>query len=242
MKRKGYYLCSLLVMIFVFLSCRDEEQDCTQAMQDIQNQLKENDLLKSVSQEGEQCVLLFESNKIIFPQELIQSVDVDAENWKTTLTFANGSTYVIPTLGTSIDNLILSSTVNPSGCNPLSASVVVKLPVLGRIKLIVHSKPGKHTPDVEYTFKDVGLKQNIPVLGLYPNYNNQITLIYTDLQGNERARSNLKLQTKTLESRRLPKEIRVVKAQYDRMELGMNLVNSPGQDETDTSIPSYDRC
>ena len=103
MKRKGYYLCSLLVMIFVFLSCRDEEQDCTQAMQDIQNQLKENDLLKSVSQEREQCVLLFESNKIIFPQELIQSVDVDAENWKTTLTFANGSTYVIPTLGASID-------------------------------------------------------------------------------------------------------------------------------------------
>ena len=79
MKRKGYYLCSLLVMIFVFLSCRDEEQDCTQAMQDIQNQLKENDLLKSVSQEREQCVLLFESNKVIFPQELIQNVDVDAD-------------------------------------------------------------------------------------------------------------------------------------------------------------------
>ena len=48
----------------------------------------------------------------LFPQELIQSVDVDAENWKTTLTFANGSTYVIPTLGTSLDNLILSSTVD----------------------------------------------------------------------------------------------------------------------------------
>ena len=46
MKRKGYYLCSLLVMIFVFLSCRDAEQDCTQAMPEIQNQLKENALLK----------------------------------------------------------------------------------------------------------------------------------------------------------------------------------------------------
>lgn len=61
----------ILFMLFVgydicILSCRDEEQDCTQAMQDIQNQLKENDLLKSVSQEREQCVLLFESNKIIF--------------------------------------------------------------------------------------------------------------------------------------------------------------------------------
>ena len=208
MKRKGYYLCSLLVMIFVFLSCRDEEQDCTQAMQDIQNQLKENDLLKSVSQEREQCVLLFESNKIISAR-VNPKCRCGCGKLENDLTFANGSTYVIPTLGTSIDNLILSSTVNPSGCNPLSASVVVKLPVLGRIKLIVHSKPGKHTPDVEYTFKDVGLKQNIPVLGLYPNYNNQITLIYTDLQGNERARSNLKLQTKTLESRRLPKEIRV---------------------------------
>ena len=44
----------------------------------------------------------------------------------------------------------------------------------------------------------MGLKQNIPVLGLYPNYNNQITLIYTDLQGNERARSNLKLQNENI--------------------------------------------
>ena len=114
MKRKGYYLCSLLVMIFVFLSCRDEEQDCTQAMQDIQNQLKENDLLKSVSQEREQCVLLFESNKIIFPQELIQSVDVDAENWKTTLTFANGSTYVIPTLGDRKSTRLNSSHIQKS--------------------------------------------------------------------------------------------------------------------------------
>lgn len=61
MKRKGYYLCSLLVMIFVFLSCRDEEQDCTQAMQDIQNQLKENDLLKSVSQEGVNNVFCYSS-------------------------------------------------------------------------------------------------------------------------------------------------------------------------------------
>ena len=108
MKRKGYYLCSLLVMIFVFLSCRDEEQDCTQAMQDIQNQLKENDLLKSVSQEREQCVLLFESNKIIFPQELIQSVDVDAENWKTTLTFANGSTYALSMLSSREESRLSS--------------------------------------------------------------------------------------------------------------------------------------
>ena len=66
LKGKDIIYAHLLVMIFVFLSCRDEEQDCTQAMQDIQNQLKENDLLKSVSQEGEQCVLLFESNKINF--------------------------------------------------------------------------------------------------------------------------------------------------------------------------------
>lgn len=74
MKKIGYYLCFLLVMIFVFLSCSDEEQDCTQAMQDIQNQLRENDLLKSVSQEREQCVLLFESNKIIFPQNSLLNV------------------------------------------------------------------------------------------------------------------------------------------------------------------------
>ena len=132
MKRKGYYLCSLLVMIFVFLSCRDEEQDCTQAMQDIQNQLKENDLLKSVSQEREQCVCYSSPIKIIFPQELIQSVDDGCrKTWKTTLTFANGSTYVIPTLGTSIDNLILSSTVNPSGLQSIIGQCSCKITCIG---------------------------------------------------------------------------------------------------------------
>lgn len=77
MKRKGYYLCSLLVMIFVFLSCRDEEQDCTQAMQDIQNQLKENDLLKSVSQEREHII-----RKSKFPQNPKRSVRFSGKRTK----------------------------------------------------------------------------------------------------------------------------------------------------------------
>lgn len=237
MKNIELYLCSLLIMVCLFVSCSDENLDCTQAMQDIQNQMKESDLLKSVVKEDNQYVFLFETNKITIPIELVESVDTDVENWKSTLTLVNGSTYIIPFLGTSIDKLVLSSTVNPSGCNPLSANVVLKLPVLGRIKLIVHSKPGRHTPDVEYTFKEIGMKQTIPVLGLYPNYDNQVTLVYLDLQGNIRASSDLRIRTEALANRRLPKDIRVVVADYEHMEPGMNLVNSPGQDETDTSIP-----
>lgn len=83
---------------------------------------------------------------------------MDVENWKMILIFVNGSIYVIFILGILIDNLILSFIVNFFGCNLLLVSVVVKLFVLGCIKLIVYSKLGKYMFDVEYIFKDVGLK------------------------------------------------------------------------------------
>lgn len=238
--RKIYLLSYLLQIVFwSFLSCSDNDYNtnCNQAIRDLQNQMKESDLLVSISKENNQYVLTFETNQISLPAESVQAISTDTENWKTTLTFANGNTYTIPTLGTTIDNLILTTTTNPSGRNPLSANVVVKLPVLGHLKLIVHSKPGKQTPDIEYTFKSVDLKQTIPVLGLYSDYNNRITLIYTNLQGEERARSELNIPIEAVKDRRLPKSIHISQADYDRIEPGMNLINAPGMDETDTSIP-----
>lgn len=238
--RKIYLLPYLWQIVFwSFLSCSNNDYDtnCSQAIRDLQNQMKESDLLVSISKENNQYVFTFETNRISLPAESVETITADTENWKTTLTFANGNTYIIPTLGTTIDNLILTTTTNPSGRNPLSANVVVKLPVLGHLKLIVHSKPGKQTPDIEYTFKSVELKQTIPVLGLYPDYNNQITLIYTNLQGEERARSELNILTEAVKDRRLPKSIQISQVDYTRIEPGMTLINAPGMDETDTSIP-----
>ena len=237
MKKHIFYLFAFVVFTFVLLSCSDKDNDCTKVIQYIGEQLKENALLKSATLKSDKYVLEFEFNTLEIPANLVQNLTTDVDNWKSTLTLINGNTYYFPTIGTSIDKLITTVKVNPSGCNPLSANVAVNLPALGHIKLIVHTKPDGHTPDVEYTFKSVTREQVIPVLGLYPAYDNQVTLIYTDLQGNERGHSNITIHTESLEGLRLPKRIMVTVAKYDHMEPGMNFVNSPGIDEADTSIP-----
>lgn len=194
------------------------------------------ELLKSVTQEDDNYVFIFESQTIEMAKDAIKSVQTDDMTWKTTVTFANGSTYIVPSIGTSIDNLIVKTVLNPSGYNPLAANVFVELPALGRIKIIVHSKPNSNTPDVEFQPEGAEKSQVIPILGLYPSYKNQVTLVYSDKQGNERARSTLLIKTEPLDVKYLP-SVRVIKANITEMEPGMNLISSPGREETDTSIP-----
>ena len=91
---------------------------------------------------------------------------------------------------------------------------------------------GSVTPDITYSFKSVDKAQILPIFGLYLNYNNDVTLIYTDQEGNERARSEVKIQTMDLVHPYKPSSITVFKQNIEEMELGMTLVNSPGQDET----------
>lgn len=105
------------------------------------------------------------------------------------------------------------------------------------MKVVVHSKPDSHTPDVEYLFHSIEKGQTVTILGLYPDYANQVELIYTDKQGKERGHSSLEIKTGSLTGIYLPRQFNVWKIDASQMELGMNLVNSPGESEADTSVP-----
>lgn len=238
MKTSGIYIFSLFSFIMGVTACSDnDEVDCRGAIQTIQTQLQESDLLKSSAVEGDNYVLSFETKTVELPANTVQSLTTNPDEWKSILTFIDGSSYTIPSVGTSIDKLVTNVIVNPSGYNPLSAYAVMNLPALGRMKMTVHSKEGHRTPDIKYFFKSIEKGQTVTILGLYPDYKNKVTLVYTDKDGKERARSTFHIQTEQLKNPNLPKKTNVVTADIPRMEPGMNLISSPGESEADTAIP-----
>ncbi|EKN13029.1 hypothetical protein HMPREF1076_03093 [Parabacteroides goldsteinii CL02T12C30] len=239
MKTNITYIFFLILLIFTACNEDQEEtvwispEECTTIKQLIEN----NSFLKEITENKENYTLSFETQTITLNQKDIKDIAIDKENWNTTIMFPDNSTLNIPTIGTSINQFIGFVNINPSKYNPLAAEVRLNLPGGGAIKTIVHTKEGYKTPDIEhqnaFTSQNV---QFITVLGLYENYTNKVELIYTDRNKKERGRTTVDIPVKALTMDNLPL-FHVAKALPDRMEPGLNLVNSPGHDEDDTSRP-----
>lgn len=236
MKLLKTYIGWLISLLLLLSACSDEKEQVPVELSDVQELIKEGILLKEAELVNGHWILSFETQAISLPASEVLSIETDLEKWTTLLTFMDETVLSIPTIGTSINDLIMNFKINPSGYNPLATTVLLYLPAEGRMKVIVHSKKEKRTPDIEYLFASTDRAQNITVLGLYPDYNNQVELIYTDKQGNERARTALSIQTPPIESEAFS-ALRLKTAQIEKMEPGMNLISSPGQSEMDTSCP-----
>lgn len=243
MKINCIYWYVLIPFLFGFISCSDDETiDCTASIQEVTSQLEENSMLQTIDLRGDSYHLEFERGSVEIPKYQLADYTYDTANWETTLSFVNGRSFTVPTVGENIDKFITSVTVNPSNYNPLAAEVLVDLPTLGIMKVIVHTKPGNKAPDVTHNFSSIERSQRLQVLGLYPDYENQVTLIYADKEGNERSRSELSIKTLLPETIHLPDEINVTALQNDKYQPGMTLVNSWGVDMLDTSVPyMFDR-
>lgn len=234
---KTYILFSICLLL-AMTACNDEDESLQKHIDttNIQAMISEDILLKEAILENDEWVLHFETQTISLPASAISSLDINREKWNTLITFTDETTLSIPTIGNSIDDYIINIEVNPSKFNPLAALASLYLPAEGRIKLIIHTKEGKHTPNVEYLFSSTKRSQDIPILGLYPNYNNIVELIYTNKNGKERIRKILNIQTQPVETNAFS-AFDVVVAKPEKMEPGMNLVCSPGLNEFDTSCP-----
>lgn len=228
-------------ILFSFTACSEDQEEtvwispkeCTTIKQLIEN----NSFLKEITKNKEDYTLSFETQTVTLNQKDIKDIDINKDNWNTTITFPDNSTLEIPTVGTSIDQFISYININPSQYNPLAAEVRLNLPAGGGVKTIVYTKKGYQTPDIEHqnSFTSQNI-QFITILGLYENYTNKVEFIYTDRNGKERGRTTIEIPIKALTMDNLPL-FHVVKVLPNRMEPGLNLVNSPGHDEDDTSRP-----
>lgn len=228
-------------ILLSFTACSEDQEDTVwispEECTTIKQLIESNSFLKEIKEDKENYALSFETQTITLNQKDIKDIDIDKENWNTTITFPDNSTLNIPTVGTSIDQFIGYANINPSQYNPLAAEVRLNLPGGGAIKTIVRTKEGYKTPDIEhlnaFTSQNV---QFITILGLYENYTNKVELIYTDRNGKERGRTSVDIPTKKLNIDYLPK-IEIQIAEHSKIEPGMNLLSFPGRDEDATSAP-----
>lgn len=243
---KKCWIHSLLALClgigFGFSACGNdkESEEWTRPIElnDIDSYIREGIMMKAFSKEGSGYSFSFENQQTIqIPESQILDVVYDKEKWMTTLILTNNREYLIPTWGTSIDGFIKGINLNPSGYNPLAASIQVEVPSKGRFRVRVYSKDGALMPDQAHlhSFSEA-TKQDVVVLGLYAGYENQVELTYTDKNGNARGATTIEIQTQPLQIKRLP-ENHIIVQKTDRMEPGMTLIACPGEGDSDTSIP-----
>ena len=71
--------------------------------------------------------------------------------------------------------------INPYQKAPLVA--VVKFPTEKKSRISIRVKGKEGSPDITHTFKDFNIEHEIPVFGLYPNYENKVVLTATTEDG-----------------------------------------------------------
>lgn len=239
MKRIGKYTAYLFITLLSITACSDDDSpiDTTKEYNEFAQLKNDGSLLMAIKQEAGSYIFQFETDTLTIPESSILSVETNPDLWNTQITLQNQSSIDIPTLGTSIDDFINDIKVNPSGVNPLAVRIRLGLPCGGRIHASVVPKEGSKAPVLEHLFDYTNeTTQLVDVLGLYADYTNKIELTYTDKSGNPRAKTIVEAKTPAIETRGF-RSFKVITAQPDKMEPGLNLVNSPGEGETDTSIP-----
>lgn len=201
----------------------------------LESMIDKGSLLSGYTKGEKVYIFNFETGTVEVPVEAIVNIVDQPGEWKTVVSFSDQRSLSVPSKGNSLDFIIKNVTLNPSGYNPLSATVDVLLPGRGRIKVIVKGKTDAYGT-IEHLFTASNNRQIIPVLGLYADYNNQVDLVFTDMNGNERGRTQVKIKTDPLNLNAFP-TFETIIARKDRMEPGVNLVNYPGESELDTSCP-----
>ena len=239
MKNLKNILTGLLCIITI--ACSDNNDNISwskpEACNELNELIKDDCLLKQITLEKGIYQFQFETTIVNMKADDILSIETDHEKWNTTITLFDKSKIEIPTIGTSLDDYVNYVDVNPSGYNPLAATIRLNLPCSGSIRVSVVPKTNHKTPKQTHTYAySKQTVQFVTVLGLYANYENEVEITLLNKEGKERASSIVKVMTNALNDYRLP-DIEVTKVLVEKMEPGLNLISSPGKDENDTSVP-----
>lgn len=240
-QRMGRFFTTLILplicFVLLFFSCKKDRETTNELSSKLAltSKIDAGELLLDVNQRTLEYVFNFEKGAVNVPVKDILKITSDLAHWSTKLSFSDGSEVEVPTKGTSLDFIVENIKLDPSGYNPLSAMVNVWLPTYGRVRVTVRGKHGK-LGTITHLCNDDTPRQNVPILGLYADYDNVVDLAFTDREGNERGSTTIHIITQALTVQDFP-QWRIVKGQTEKMEPGINLVSYPGQSELDTSLP-----
>ncbi|WP_293912560.1 MULTISPECIES: aryl-sulfate sulfotransferase [unclassified Sphingobacterium] len=237
--RRGFHTLVLFLILLLCVRCKDDKVEATSAdlpfRAALQAMIDKGVLLQKYTKGAEYYVFHFETGEISVPVSNVRDIKESPELWSTQITFTDHQSIAIPSKGDKLDFIVKDIVLDPSGYNPLAAMVDVLLPAAGRIKVIVKGKSGEQGT-ITHLLQAQTPRQQVPVFGLYANFNNKVELVFTDKDGLERGRTSISIQTKPLDISSFP-AFEIITAQRARMEPGLNLVSYPGESELDTSCP-----
>jgi arylsulfate sulfotransferase len=212
----------LLIAALLFYSCNKDEvndlNDRVDALQNALEQLKvvsnassfknrlleeaiEGNLVKQATAQNESDFLVeFENGESLLATEnLVQAHEVDMNAWKVMFTLADESQVEASMIGSPLQIETANIKLNPYNNSPLAATVAATYPVKGKVKINVIGQDGEKS-NISKTFDNYAEVQNLEIFGLYPNYNNEVEIIFLDKQNRERSKSTIRIQTSALPS------------------------------------------
>jgi len=170
-------------------------------------------------------LILENDDTLKISSSIIDKFQPKPADWITSIQFTDGTSAVAPLLGNELNIPADSILVNFSGYSPLAALVKISLPVKGKFKLRVVGKNGT-VSDLRHTFNGFSKVHRLNVFGLYPDYENTISLTFTNNEGKERIKREIKIITGALPAK-MP-EINIDVANRSSMEEGWTLISYRG--------------
>jgi arylsulfate sulfotransferase len=114
--------------------------------------------------------------------------------------------------------------LDPFGNAPLSALLKYNSTAAGHTEIVVEGQDGDAS-SITQDFNDSGLSHAIPIVGLYPDYNNIVDVYLVNSGGTKVARAVLNIKTAPL-PQGMPNYIHIDNYDYADMEPGLNLVSN----------------
>lgn len=142
--------------------------------------------------------LTFESGNVVTIQKtLVLTIDQDEAKWIATINFHDSSNFQAPLLGDSLPITDSDIQVNPHHSAPLTALITAEMPVDGFFSVEVKGR-GEDGVSISHDFDQYSSSHEIPVLGLYPDYENQVELTFRNRAGDKRVSETFTIQTQQI--------------------------------------------
>jgi arylsulfate sulfotransferase len=226
-------------MLVISLSSCEKEEGAVEwtgaEIEQISNLQQAGSLLIGFERKDDQYFLFFETDTILVSATHILKVESYDDNWKTILTYQDGTVQNLASLG---DTLIIGANaleLNPSGFAPLSARLTFSTPVQCKLRITIEGRKGEHT-NIEKLVDQYGYNHQIDVHGLYAGVQNNLRVAMTNKEGNVRLSTQVTVTVPALQNLVMP-VIRIVESRHEDMQAGLTLVSYPGESEVDPARP-----
>ncbi|MEX1239755.1 MAG: aryl-sulfate sulfotransferase [Cyclobacteriaceae bacterium] len=184
----------------------------------------DNNLITKIDSDNQITTIHFETGApIVMQTHWIQATVYDSANWLATFQLRDGSDQwanFVGELDFDEDDIVL----NPYLTSPLTALADIETPVNGKFKVFIKGKSPKGVT-VEKSFDYFGDEHELPVLGLYEDYANQVEFVFMNIDNKVRCSKIVVLRTAPVENKP-PLEIEVFNNQLSEAYTGLYVISN----------------